>query len=80
MISMDQLAREIDIAQEPSLLVLGTGYGLADEMLDRCDVLLEPIRGNDEYNHLSVRAAAAIILDRLHSARSKVTTVGGEAR
>jgi len=80
MISMDQLAREIDIAQEPSLLVLGTGYGLADEMLDRCDVLLEPIRGNDEYNHLSVRAAAAIILDRLHCARSKVTTVGGEAR
>ena len=80
MISMDQLAREIDIAQEPSLLVLGTGYGLADEMLDRCDVLLEPIRGNDEYNHLSVRAAAAIILDRLHRARSKVTTVGGEAR
>ena len=80
MISMDQLAREIDIAQEPSLLVLGTGYGLADEMLDRCDVLLEPIHGKDEYNHLSVRAAAAIILDRLHRARSKVTTVGGEAR
>jgi hypothetical protein len=71
MIRFDQLAQEIDTANEPNLLVLGTGYGLADEMLERCDVLLEPIQGDDEYNHLSVRAAAAIILDRLHRARGR---------
>jgi hypothetical protein len=70
----------IDVAVEPNLLVLGTGYGLADEMLERCDLLLEPIQGDDEYNHLSVRAAAAIILDRLHRARSKVTVIGGDGR
>jgi hypothetical protein len=80
MIRFEQLAQEIDIAMKPNLIVLGTGYGLADEMLERCDVLLEPIQGDDEYNHLSVRAAAAIILDRLHRARAKVTTVGGDAR
>jgi hypothetical protein len=27
--------------------------------------VLAPIRGNTSYNHLSVRSAAAIILDRL---------------
>src|SRR5581483_10470515 len=39
--------------------------GLADDVLDRCDAQLEPIRGTADYNHLSVRAAAAIVLDRL---------------
>jgi len=29
------------------------------------DMLLEPIEGYTDYNHLSVRSAAAIILDRL---------------
>ena len=50
---------------EPHLLLFGTGHGLADEILDRADILLEPIAGAGSYNHLSVRAAAAIILDRL---------------
>jgi len=27
--------------------------------------ILEPIRGNAKYNHLSVRSAVSIILDRL---------------
>jgi hypothetical protein len=30
-----------------------------------CDYDLEPIRGNADFNHLSVRAAVAIALDRL---------------
>jgi hypothetical protein len=50
---------------EPHLLLLGTGHGLCDEILERADVLLDPISGVGDYNHLSVRAAAAIILDRL---------------
>ena len=49
----------------PLIVVLGTGFGLAPEMEARCDVILEPIRGFANYNHLSVRAAGAIILDRL---------------
>ena len=48
----------------PTLLVFGTGHGLADSVLDGADALLEPIRFGT-YNHLSVRAAAAITLDRL---------------
>ena len=31
--------------------------------------ILEPIRGSGEYNHLSVRSACAIILDRLRNDR-----------
>lgn len=47
------------------LLLLGTAWGLADSVLDGSDYVLEPIRGNTAYNHLSVRSAAAIILDRV---------------
>jgi hypothetical protein len=47
------------------LLILGTGWGLSDEILANVDYVLEPIRGASEYNHLSVRSAAAIIMDRL---------------
>ena len=49
----------------PQLIILGTGHGLAREVLDQCELLLEPIPGASDYNHLSVRAAAAILLDRL---------------
>ncbi|HTM44982.1 MAG TPA: RNA methyltransferase [Polyangiaceae bacterium] len=53
----------------PVLLCFGTGWGLADEIHERAAVRLEPIRSPraDGYNHLSVRAAAAIIFDRLLS-------------
>ena len=53
----------------PELLIFGTGWGLTREILDRCDDLLEPVRGTGEYNHLSVRSAASIILDRLRNGR-----------
>ncbi|MBN1948124.1 MAG: RNA methyltransferase [Candidatus Cloacimonetes bacterium] len=51
----------------PVLLLLGTGYGLAPQVHDRADFILEPIRGVGDYNHLSVRSAAAIVLDRISS-------------
>jgi len=47
------------------LLVFGTAWGLTDEFLKSADFVLEPIKGNEEYNHLPVRAAVAIILDRI---------------
>jgi hypothetical protein len=53
----------------PALLLLGTGWGLATEVLERADDVLEPIAGAGPYNHLSVRAAAAIMLDRLRNGR-----------
>jgi hypothetical protein len=49
----------------PCLLMLGTAWGLADSILEQADYILEPIKGGSDYNHLSVRSAAAIILDRL---------------
>jgi hypothetical protein len=53
---------------DPLLLVLGTGWGLAQEILEQSDYALEPIYGVGEYNHLSVRSAAAILMDRLCAA------------
>jgi len=50
---------------KPHLLVLGTAWGLAEEMIRQADYILEPIAGQTAYNHLSVRSAASIILDRL---------------
>ncbi len=49
----------------PYLLVFGTGYGLAEEVFDVSDGVLEPIGDPDDWNHLSVRSAVAITLDRL---------------
>jgi len=53
------------LATRPVLLVLGTGSGLAPEVMCRADGFLPPIRPFDAYNHLSVRSAAAILVDRL---------------
>jgi hypothetical protein len=47
------------------VLLLGTGWGLTEEIFRRADYVLEPISGGGEYNHRSVRSAAAIMLDRL---------------
>ena len=48
----------------PVLLLLGTGRGLASDVLKKVDYILSPIEGLTAYNHLSVRSAAAIIFDR----------------
>lgn len=55
----------------PVLIAFGTGWGLADEVVERARFLLAPIRSPraDGFNHLSVRAAAAIIFDRLLGSR-----------
>jgi hypothetical protein len=49
----------------PVMLLFGTGFGMAPAMLERADLVLAPVLGPGQYNHLSVRAAAGIILDRL---------------
>jgi hypothetical protein len=64
-----ELSQRLADSDEPWLLLFGTGHGLMDSVLEAADVLLEPIRGVAEYNHLSVRAAAAIVFDRLFGAR-----------
>ncbi len=49
----------------PFLYLFGTGWGLTDETLKNSDVVLEPVRGFG-YNHLSVRSATSIIVDRIY--------------
>lgn len=53
----------------PYLLVFGTAWGLSETLISSADFALEPIQGTTRYNHLSVRSAAAIVLDRLLGAR-----------
>jgi hypothetical protein len=57
--------RDIIEGEIPHLLMFGTAWGLAESIIAEADFVLEPINGAAGYNHLSVRSAAAIILDRL---------------
>ena len=63
-IGFEALKAEIG-AGTPTLLIFGTGWGLAEEVFAKVDHTLPPISGTGAYNHLSVRSACAIILDRL---------------
>ena len=64
-ISYKELRRKREEDGTPVLLLFGTGYGMTKETMEQFDYILEPIYGAGDYNHLSVRSAAAIILDRL---------------
>lgn len=57
------------LEENPLLLVLGTGSGLAPEIIDQNYEAFQSILGVADYNHLPVRAAAAIILDRIFTGR-----------
>lgn len=57
--------RQKVLAGERLLLLFGTAWGLAPEVINQVDGVLPPIVGMSDYNHLSVRAAVAIVLDRL---------------
>jgi len=54
---------------QPSLILFGTAHGLHASVIDRAELVIEPIEGVGPYNHLSVRAAAAITFDRLFASR-----------
>lgn len=68
-IGCSALRQRLDDHDSPYLLLLGTGWGLTDECFEAADLLLAPIEGSGDYNHLSVRSAAAIMLDRLRGTR-----------
>jgi hypothetical protein len=55
-------------SHKPVLLVFGTGWGISETFYPEVHRILAPVygpEGNQGYNHLSVRSAVAIILDRL---------------
>lgn len=64
-VSFSGLKGTIATGDAPIMLAFGTAWGLPDEALVAADMLLPPIHGPGAYNHLSVRSAVAIILDRL---------------
>ena len=64
-VDYESLSKEIYEDDAPYFLLFGTGWGLIDEVMDTSYKILNPIRGKTEYNHLSVRSAVSIILDRL---------------
>lgn len=62
-----QLVKKISLDKRPLFLLFGTGWGLPTSIVEKADFRLSPIIGasQDGYNHLSVRSAVAIYLDRL---------------
>ncbi|MEE9253115.1 MAG: tRNA (guanosine(37)-N1)-methyltransferase TrmD [Thermodesulfobacteriota bacterium] len=60
-----ELKETMSSGDAPYLIIFGTGSGIAEEVISQSDFVLKPVHGQTSYNHLSVRSAAAIILDRL---------------
>jgi hypothetical protein len=70
-LSFEQARSRLEGEGRAVLIVFGTGWGLAPSVVDAADVLLEPIRAaHGDYNHLSVRSACAIAMDRLLGERA----------
>ena len=67
-IAAGALAAYLD--NRPCFLLFGTGWGLAPSVVEKADYRLAPIAyPASGYNHLSVRAAVAIYLDRIRQGR-----------
>jgi hypothetical protein len=64
-VSGPELSDMISRGEHSFLLLFGTGWGMTEEVFDAADFVLEPIKGSGDYNHLSVRSAVSIYLDRL---------------
>ncbi|WP_127716452.1 RNA methyltransferase [Halobacteriovorax sp. HLS] len=63
-----ELRQKMESEDRPCLLLFGTGWGLHEVILEKANFMLDPILGAniDGYNHLSVRSAVAIYLDRFN--------------
>ncbi len=64
-VSYKEMRKIMEDKDKVFLILMGTGWGMPEELVKSCDYVLEPILGPGKYNHLSVRNASAIILDRL---------------
>ena len=65
LVNYEELRAWIQKDDRPFLLVFGTGWGLPTVVTEQCERMLMPIRGRGDYNHLSLRVAIGIILDRI---------------
>lgn len=64
-VSYKKLKQKIKEEEKAFLILFGTGWGIKKELMESSDYILEPVEPERTYNHLSVRSAVAIILDRL---------------
>lgn len=64
-VSYRAMRKKIHEGNQPLFILFGTGFGMTKEMMKKFDYIIEPIYGGGSYNHLCVRSAVAIILDRL---------------
>jgi len=69
-ISFNTLQYMLNNTTRPFLILFGTGWGLTETVFSQSDYVLDAIEGYTDYNHLSVRSAAAIVLDRLMARQS----------
>jgi len=69
MVGYRELHDMIEKEERPYILLFGTGWGLTDETIEMCEKMLMPIKGAGDYNHLSLRVALGIILDRIFGER-----------
>jgi len=65
LVSFGELKARLRTDPRPVYILFGTGWGMADELIEATDAILPPIMPDAAFNHLSVRAAVAIILDRV---------------
>jgi len=68
-LDFEGLRERILAGKDPYLVLFGTGWGLVEETIRAADFRLEPLRGPTDYNHLSVRSAASIVMDRVMGTR-----------
>jgi hypothetical protein len=68
---VSHLTKKLENGNMPCFLLFGTGWGLHPIALELADYKLSPIlsTNSDGYNHLSVRSAVAIYLDRFFGNR-----------
>lgn len=60
-----EMKRTLLELQKPVLFLFGTASGLHEDVLNKCSALLQPLSGGmEDYNHLSVRTAVGVTLDR----------------
>lgn len=68
-ISCGALRKMIHEDGQHACLIFGTGSGLHSEVIEAVDYILDPINGPAPFNHLSVRSAVSIYLDRIQGLR-----------
>ncbi|SMC88112.1 hypothetical protein SAMN02746065_11397 [Desulfocicer vacuolatum DSM 3385] len=63
-VTIKQMAHRLE-SDASHVIAFGTAWGMSLEFIENCDFVMEPVQGINGYNHLSVRSAVSIILDRI---------------